>query len=244
MTGGRVALVTGGNRGIGKETSRQLGMGGATVLLGCRNPSLALSTCEELAVDGADVVPLMIDVTDEASVMAAAEQVSAFGRLDSLVNNAAVFVGAEATHTTAGAMQETFAANVFGVTTVIRSMLPLLRESMSPRIVNVSSATASLRLTSIGADLPGNPDVRMAYSSSKAALNMLTIHYARTFSQTLGLMHIKINSVSPGYTATQMNDFRGHRDARDAAEIVVRYATLPDDGPSGRFYDEDGEVPW
>lgn len=177
MAPGRVALVTDANRGIGKETARHLAARGATVLVGCRDLERAISTSEELAVGGADVVPVL-DVTDEASVVAVTERVSRFGRLDILIDSAAVFVAAPVTATTAEVMRTTFEVNVFGVVRVTRYMLPLLRESSAPRIVNVSSTTASLELTSTGAELPGNPDVRMAYTCSKAALNMLTIQYA------------------------------------------------------------------
>ncbi|WP_370107500.1 SDR family NAD(P)-dependent oxidoreductase [Nocardioides sp.] len=244
MARGRIALITGANRGIGRETARHLAERGVTVLLGCRDLDRAISTSKELAVVGADVVPVRLDVTDEASVAAATEQVSRFGRLDILVNNAAVFVGSPVLATTAEEMRTMFEVNVFGVVTVTRWMLPLLRESPAPRIVNVSSTTASLELTSTGADLPGDPQVRMAYTSSKAALNMLTIQYARAFAELPELAHVKINSVTPGYTATAMNDFQGHRNARDAAEVVVRSALLPDDGPTGRFFGDSGEVAW
>lgn len=244
MPGSAVALVTGANRGIGRETARLLAARGTTVLLGCRDLDRAIATSEELCAEGVDVVPVPLDVTDESSVIAAARRVSRFGRLDILVNNAGTFVGAPATAATASEMRTVFEVNVFGVVTVTRCMLPLLRESPSPRIVNVSSTTGSLTLTSSGANLPGNPDVRMAYTSSKAALNMLTIQYARAFARFPELSHIKVNSATPGYTATAMNDFQGHRNARDAAEVVVRLALLPDDGPSGRFFSDSGEVAW
>jgi NAD(P)-dependent dehydrogenase (short-subunit alcohol dehydrogenase family) len=110
--------------------------------------------------------------------------------------------------------------------------------------VNVSSTTASLTLTSSGADLPGDARVRMAYAASKAALNMLTVQYAQAFLRDPKLAHVKVNAVTPGYTATDMNGFRGTRPASVAAQVVAELATLPDDGPSGCFLGEDGPVPW
>jgi NAD(P)-dependent dehydrogenase (short-subunit alcohol dehydrogenase family) len=242
---GRLALVTGANKGLGKETARQLAHGRITVLLGSRNRDRGADAARDLAADGADVIPIRLDVTDAASVQAAAEQVRRdYGRLDILINNAGTFVGASACATTAAQTRDTFEVNVFGVVTVIHALLPMLRRSAAPRIVNVSSTTASLSLTSSGADLPGDAGQRLAYTSSKAALNMLTVQYARAFSQDPGLGRLKINSATPGYTATDINDHRGTRTVHDGARIVVELATLPDDGPTGGFFDDQGSVPW
>ena len=240
-----VALVTGANRGIGRETVRQLAGQGVAVLLGSRDPDRGAAVARELLAEGLPVAAVTLDVTDPAAVRTVAALVGArFGRLDILVNNAGAIVPQRAAETTADRMRPIFDVNVFGVVTVTNAMLPLLIRSAAPRIVNVSSTTASLTLTAAGPDLPGNPDVRMAYTASKAALNMLTVQYARTFRADPALAHIKVNSATPGYTATDMNQFQGTRTVDQAAQIIVELALLPADGPDGGFFDDRGVVPW
>ncbi|WP_207755396.1 SDR family NAD(P)-dependent oxidoreductase [Nonomuraea cypriaca] len=166
------------------------------------------------------------------------------GRLDVLVNNAGTVVDRLAADTTAVEMRHTFEVNVFGVVTVIHAMLPLLRASLAPRIVNVSSTTASLGLTSGGADFGGDAERRIAYSSSKTALNMLTVQYAHAFAKDPGLSHIKINSATPGYTATDLTGHRGTRTVEEGARVIVDLATLDSAGPTGGFFNDQGRVPW
>jgi NAD(P)-dependent dehydrogenase (short-subunit alcohol dehydrogenase family) len=127
---------------------------------------------------------------------------------------------------------------------MIQTMLPLLGKSSAPRIVNVSSTTVSMSLTSGGTDFGGDADLRMAYSSSKAALNMLTVQYAKAFGNSAALSHIKINSATPGYTATDMTRHRGTRTVTEGARIIVDLATLSDDSPTGGFFNDEGVVPW
>jgi NAD(P)-dependent dehydrogenase (short-subunit alcohol dehydrogenase family) len=238
------ALVTGANRGLGKEVVRQLARRGMTVLLGSRDAARGAAAARDLASEG-DVRPLPLDVTAAASVAAAAARVDGeHGRLDVLVNNAGLMVEALATEMTADDMRRTYEVNVFGAVTVLNAMLPLLRRSAAPRVVNVSSTTASLTLTGGGADFGGDAHVRLAYSSSKAALNMLTVQYAAAFAADPGLAHIKINSATPGYVATDMNAHRGARTVEEGSRVVVDLATLPADGPSGGFFREQGPVPW
>ncbi|MCI0689151.1 MAG: SDR family NAD(P)-dependent oxidoreductase, partial [Sporichthyaceae bacterium] len=218
MSRNGLALVTGGNKGLGKETVRQLARRGITVFLGSRDLDRGVAAARDLAADsaaragstnstdGVEVIPIQLDVTDAASLDAAAQRLSRdYGRLDILVHNAGIIVGAGATATSASHLRRTFEVNVFGVVTTIHTLLPLLRRSAAPRIVNVSSTTASMTLTSDGSDLPGDASQRLGYASSKAALNMLTVQYARAFSRDPQLRHIKINSASPGYVATDMN---------------------------------------
>jgi NAD(P)-dependent dehydrogenase (short-subunit alcohol dehydrogenase family) len=238
-------LVTGANRGIGRETARQLALRGAAVWLGSRDPDRGMAVARELETEGVHVVPVTLDVTDEQSVYAVADRLrQGPGRLDVLINNAGTFVGADAIATTAEQLRRIFEVNVFGVATVIRAMLDLLRASAAPRVVNVSSSTGSLGLTSDRGDLPGDASQRLAYASSKAALNMLTVQYGLAFGGDPELSHIKVNAATPGYTATDMNGFRGHRHVRDAARVIVELATLPDSGPTGGFFDDRGAVPW
>ena len=245
MSAPTVALVTGANRGLGRETARQLAERGIKVLLGCRDLDRGLETARALAADGAEVSALQLDVTDPVGVADVARRLlDQRGTLDILVNNAGAFSGATATQTTQIQLRHTFEVNVFGVVNAIHALLPLLAESPAPRIVNVSSTTASIALTSEGAEIPGDASRRLAYASSKAALNMLTVQYARAFGQDPLLRHVKINSASPGYTATDMNGYRGSRHVSEGARIIVELATLPDDGPTGGFFDDQGAVPW
>jgi len=244
MTNNLVALVTGANKGLGKETARQLGPRGVTVLLGSRDPGRGETTARELAAEGLSVTPVQIDVTDAGSVKrAAAELMRQYGRLDILVNNAGTFANQAALDTTAVQMRRTFEANVFGVVTVIDAMLPLLRHAAAPRIVNISSTTASLTMTSAGSSFGNEGDI-LDYASSKAAVNMLTLPYANAFRRDETLSHIKINAATPGYIATDLNNHRGGRSVEQGARIVVKLATLPDDGPSGGFFNDQGAVPW
>ncbi|GAA2905304.1 short-chain dehydrogenase [Actinoplanes cyaneus] len=240
-----VALVTGANRGLGRETARQLAGKGIAVLLGARDAERGAAVAAELAAEGGSVTAIPLDVTDEAGVAAVAARIrDRWGRLDVLVNNAGAFRPATAVETTAAPLRDIFEVNVYGVVTVTHAVLPLLARSAAPRIVNVSSTTASLTLTAAGESLPGNAAVRMAYTASKAALNMLTIQYARAFRLDPELAHLKINSATPGYTATDMNQHQGIRSVHDGARAIVELATLPADGPTGGFFNDEGPVPW
>jgi NAD(P)-dependent dehydrogenase (short-subunit alcohol dehydrogenase family) len=239
-----IALVTGANRGIGRETARLLAEGGWHVLLGSRDAKRGWRVAADLAPHGS-VEPLAIDVTDNASVAAAAANVAdRHGLLDLLVNNAATFVGAPARDMTARQVDEVLSVNVVGVVRVIHAFLPLLERARRARIVNVSSTTASLGLTSAGADLPGDADVRLAYAASKAALNMLTLQYSRAFKRDDTLGHITVDSVSPGYAATAMNGYRAPCSAAEAGRIVVAVATRPGSEPGGGFLGDAGPIPW
>ncbi|WP_027943043.1 SDR family oxidoreductase [Amycolatopsis taiwanensis] len=244
MTDRRVAVVTGGNKGLGKETAWQLAHRGMTVFLGARDPERGAAAARELNASGATVVAVPLDVTDADSVQAVAARLREdYGRLDVLVNNAGTVIACPVEDLTTVELRQTFEVNVFGAVTVVHAMLPLLKNSAAPRIVNVSSTTASLSLTSGGTDFGGDAGHRSAYSSSKAALNMLTVHYAQAFQRDSGLAHIKINSATPGYTATELTGYRG-RTVADGARIIVELAMLPDDGPTGGFFNDQGPVPW
>lgn len=240
-----IALVTGGNKGLGREIVRQLATEGLTVYLGARDKALGQAAQQEVAADGLDVRFIQLDVTDESSVEAAAKSVEAeSGRLDVLVNNAGIMAGwgVDVPDLGADVVREVYEVNVFGVVTVTKAFIPLLRRSENGRIVNMSSALGSLAELS---DL-SNPRSRlglMAYSSSKAALNALTILYANA----LRADGIKVNSAAPGLVPTDLNTGsehpRGNRTPADGARGPVHLALLPADGPTSIFYDADSPTP-
>ncbi|GLW03593.1 SDR family oxidoreductase [Streptomyces lavendulae] len=235
----RYALITGANKGLGRETARQLGRMGMTVLIGARDAARGENAAHELRHCGIDARFVHLDVTDEATVRAVAAAVEEdFGRLDVLVNNAGIVEDdIEPSATTAALARDVYATNVFGVITTTHALLPLLRTSPAGRVVNLSSRLGSLAKA---ADLSSPHRQLLAYNSSKAALNSLTLHYAREFAGTA----LKINSATPGYVATDLNGHQGTRTVEEGARIVVHLATLGEDGPTGGFFDEEGPVAW
>ncbi|MEU7884900.1 SDR family oxidoreductase [Microbispora bryophytorum] len=243
---GTVALVTGANKGIGYEIARQLGELGMTVLLGARDPGRRDEATAKLRAEGLEVHPLTIDVTGEESVRAAVARVEErFGRLDVLVNNAGISGGTRQTPGSVdlGVVREVFETNIFGVIRVTDATLPLLRRSAAGRIVNVSSGTGSMtHMTDPGHYFTGSPSFA-AYPPSKAALNMLTVQYAKQL-RPLGIL---VNAIAPGPCDTDFARDLGRslpRTAAQGAAVAVTLATLGADGPSGGFFDEDGPVPW
>ena len=200
---GRAALVTGANRGLGREVAQQLCARGYYVFLGVRDPARGVVGVEEFASTGAGAEIVALDVTDPASVAAAVERVGESGRgLDVLVNNAGRIIEATATKMTAAQMRAVYETNVFGVVEVSTAFLPLLARSPAPRIVNVTSTTASLSMTATGHDFGGNSSLRMAYSSSKTALNMITVQLAAALRADPAYGHVKVNCGTPGFVAT------------------------------------------
>ncbi|MDQ0380171.1 SDR family oxidoreductase [Amycolatopsis thermophila] len=225
---GTIALVTGGNRGIGREVCRQLAAAGHTVVLTAR--SLAAATD---AATGGEVIPWPLDVTSEDSVHRAAEAVAErFGRLDVLVNNAAISYDTWQRAVTAdlAVVREAAETNLYGPWRLTQALLPLLRRSDHARIVNVSSEAASL--AGMGGGTP-------AYTASKVALNALT----RMFAAELRAEGILVNAVCPGWVATDMGGPGGRPVAEGAAGIVWA-ATLPDGGPTGGFFRDGRPLPW
>jgi NAD(P)-dependent dehydrogenase (short-subunit alcohol dehydrogenase family) len=242
---GIVALVTGANKGLGREVARQLARRGMTVYAASRDAARGNATSEALAREGATVIALQLDVTSEASIARAAARIAEDqGRLDVLVNNAGIHVGAPAIETSVDDMRRTYETNVFSVVGVTRAMLPLLQRAKAPRIVNVASTTASHALTCDPASMFSKEDRSLAYASSKAAVTMLTVQYANAFRRRPDYAHIKINSVTPGYIATDLNHHAGTRSVEQGATVVIDLATCPDDAPSGGFFNDEGAVPW
>ncbi|HTJ38843.1 MAG TPA: SDR family oxidoreductase [Dactylosporangium sp.] len=236
---GRIALVTGGNKGIGREIVAQLARLGATVLLGARDKARREDAVASLRADGLDVHPVALDVTDAASAAEAADRLGReFGRLDVLVNNAAITGGrpGEPSAMDLDRLRLVFETNVFGVLAVTNAMLPLLRRSAAPVIVNVSSSVGSLQRAA-GGEWDAMP-ASATYVPSKTALNSLTLQYAKE------LTGIRVNAVNPGWCATDLNGFQGQLSAAEGAAAVVRYATIGADGPTGGFFGADGVEPW
>jgi NAD(P)-dependent dehydrogenase (short-subunit alcohol dehydrogenase family) len=235
------ALVTGANKGIGYEIAAGLGALGWTVGVGARDAQRRDAAVEKLRADGVDAFGVPLDVTDDAGVAAAARLIEEHaGRLDVLVNNAGVTGGPpqEPTRVQPATVLVAVETNVIGVIRVTNAMLPLLRRAPSPRIVNMSSSVGSLTLqTTPGAE---TGPLSAAYSASKTFLNAVTIQYANELRET----NILINAGCPGFTATDLNGFRGVRTPEQGAAIAIRLATLADDGPTGGFFDDAGVVPW
>jgi NAD(P)-dependent dehydrogenase (short-subunit alcohol dehydrogenase family) len=237
-----IALVTGANKGIGKEISRQLAAGGILVLMGARDRERGEAAVADLRAQGLPVEFVQIDVTSQPSVdRAAAEVESRHGRLDILVNNAGIALDwCPGSELTVEVLQETFETNVFGVFRVTKALLPLLKRSQHGRIVNLSSGLGSLTRNAAS---DGSLTVRsmlLAYCSSKAALNMITIQFANELKGA----GIKVNSANPGFTATDMNRHSGPRTVEQGAATPVRLAVLPDDGPTGGVFSDAGPEPW
>ncbi|MEU9239034.1 SDR family oxidoreductase [Streptomyces sp. NPDC048385] len=231
-------LITGANKGIGRETARRLVAAGHTVYVGARDAERGRRAAEEL---GARFV--LLDVTDDASVEAAAEKIEADGGLDVLINNAGIEPRnadnsvPTARTVTADQMRNTFETNLFGVVRVLHAFLPLLERSAAPVVVNVSSGLASLTALS-DPDHPAHFYPGIAYPASKTALNMLTVQFAKAFPA------LRINSVEPGFTKTDLNGNTGTQTAEEGAEIVVRMAQTGPDGPTGGYFDVNGRLPW
>jgi NAD(P)-dependent dehydrogenase (short-subunit alcohol dehydrogenase family) len=244
----QVALVTGANKGIGRATAEQLAGRGMTVLIGARD---ARRGEEAAAAVPGEAHALVLDVTDAATVQTAARWIEDwFGRLDVLVNNAGISGSGPVSPLDAvdqvpssvdlDLVRAVFETNVFGVITVTNALLPLLRRSPAPRIVNVSSGAGSLAIASDPegplAALPSSA----AYTPSKTALNALTVQYANELRKD----GVLVNAADPGYVDTDINNHTGFLTTAQGAAVVVRLATLGADGPTGGFFGEAGPVPW
>ena len=234
------ALVTGANKGIGYEIAAGLARLGFRVGVGARDTGRREEAVEKLRAGGLDVFGVPLDVTEDLSVAGAAAQLEELGGLDVLVNNAAITGGMpqEPTKVSAEQVLAVVNTNVVGVIRVTNAMLPMLRRSSSPRIVNVSSTVGSLTLQTAQAEAVG--PISGAYSPTKSYLNAITIQYAKELVGT----GILVNAGCPGFVATDLNGHRGTRTPEQGAAIFLELATLPDDGPSGTFRDDTGILPW
>ncbi len=238
----RIALVTGANKGIGREIARQLAEAGVTVIMGARDLQLGRVAARELAEAGLAVEAMEIDLHRQETIEAAARAISdKYGRLDILVNNAGI-VDAEdgpPTRATMAAVRRLMETNFIGTLCVTQTMLPLLLQSKAGRIVNLSTTLGSL---SVNGD-PTSPyyEARLiGYNASKAALNMLTVQLAAELKDT----PIIVNSVAPGYVKTDLTGGNGFMTPAEGARLPVQYALLGDDAVSGRFVEPQGVVAW
>ena len=253
MNDKRIALITGANQGVGFQVAKELAAHGVTVLVGSRNFERGETAAREI---GPGAIAIQIDVTDQASILAAAARVrKEFGRLDLLVNNAGISstnankVGlslqerAKTTRPSNVPLDEVRAVwetNVFGVLAVYQAMLPLLRESSDARIVNVSSGVGSMTVNS-NPSFPYRKMFGPVYSASKVALNAMTLAMMIELEGT----GIKVNLVSPGFTKTNLNNYEGIESLEDGSREVVRVALLGPEGPTGTFTTwENATVPW
>lgn len=246
MTGKKIALVTGANKGLGFETSRQLAQLGMKVLLGTRDEKRGAAAAEKLQDEGLDVQPVLLDVTNSDQIAGVRAMIeNNFGRLDILVNNAGMVHPEEPLFSNSVAtipmriLRETFAVNFFAVVELTQALLPLIRKSPAGRIVNISSMLGSLTLHS-------DPQAGMdqfkpfAYDASKTAVNQFTVHLAALLKDT----PVKVNSAHPGWVKTDLGGEEAPMDAVDGAKTGVALATLDSDGPNGGFFHMGEPMPW
>jgi NAD(P)-dependent dehydrogenase (short-subunit alcohol dehydrogenase family) len=238
----KIALITGANKGIGLEITRQLGRAGMTVLLGARNSKLGEESAATLLSEGIDVRTIELDLSRQETIATAAEWISSqYGQLDVLVNNAGIIDATDGPPSSANldAVRRVFEVNFFGTLSVTQAMLPLLRKAEAARIVNLSSGLGSITWN-------GDPEWEFAavklvgYNSSKAALNMLTVQLAFELRDTA----IKVNAADPGFTATDLNGHRGTQTIEEGAAEAVRLALLPASGLTGGFTATGATNPW
>jgi NAD(P)-dependent dehydrogenase (short-subunit alcohol dehydrogenase family) len=243
MDAKKVALVTGANKGIGLEISRQLGKHGFTVVLAARDTQKVADAAGRLRDEGLDAHGVVLDVTQPSTAAAAARWLNEkYGRLDVLVNNAGVgfefATGIKPSQLTMEMLRQTYDTNFFGVFAVIQHMLPLLRKSAPSQIINLSSTLGSLGKLSD----PHSPYYGvnlLAYNSSKSALNGLTLAFAKDLAGD----RIAVNSVCPGWVKTDLGTDAAPRTVEQGAAITVKLATMANP-PTGKYLDDAGEIPW
>lgn len=238
----KIALITGANKGIGREICNQLAVQGITVIVGARDEAKGEAAAAELRAAGHEAHAVKLDVTNTADVTAAAQWLAEkFGRLDILVNNAGIFQdwGTPPSKLSLEMLQNTLDANFYGPVRLTQALLPLLNDSEAGRIVNISSSLGSLQaMTALDSGYYNT--VALAYQSSKAALNVFTVTLAKELQGT----NVKVNSACPGWVKTDMGGPMAMMTVEQGADTPVWLATLPDDGPTGGFFLERQPRSW
>lgn len=233
----KIVVVTGGNRGLGFETSRQLAKQGYKVILTSRNENKGKVAAQNLQVEGLDVISFPLDVTNDNSSRNLAEFIRQhFGKLDVLVNNAAIYIDPQVGNNSIfnakiDALQKTIDTNVYGVLRVTQALIPFMKQQNYGRIVNVSSGMG--QLSHMGGGYPG-------YRISKTALNAMT----RIFASELTGTNILVNAVCPGWVKTDMGGANAPRTLEQGVDTIVWLATLPNDGTTGEFFRDRQLIDW
>jgi NAD(P)-dependent dehydrogenase (short-subunit alcohol dehydrogenase family) len=242
---GKVAFITGANRGIGYETAKHLGELGITVILGVRDLGKGQEAVKRLHVLGIQSEAITYDANEPEHPKLVYDYVDRkFGKLDILVNNAGIcieplFGNNDSSSVSPQVLQNTFQTNLFSVVALTQTLLPLIRKAPAGRIVNLSSILASQTLHSMP-NSPIDPAKAFAYNASKSALNAFTIHLAHELRDTL----IMVNSAHPGWVKTELGGPNAPMEVADSYKTTVRLATLDASGPSGGFFHEGDALPW
>lgn len=240
--GKRIVMITGANRGIGRAAALRFAVGGFHVILACRDETKAAPVIAEIVQLGGTAEAIGIDLSSASSIRAgAALFIGKHNVLDALINNAAIMQGTADSILDARAdeIATSLQVNAFGPIELVKALLPAMIASNAGRIVNVSSTVASIAETANPESAYAALD-RAPYRVSKSALNMITVLLAKT----LRAGKIKVNAMCPGWTRTDMGGLDAPRAPEQAAELAFRLATLPEEGPTGQFFDEAGRVAW
>lgn len=239
----KTALITGANKGLGFETAKLMLQHGFYVHLGCRDQHLGAAAVQALKAQGLHTCELLvIDTSDQTSVTEAAATFKAkAGELHVLINNAAILGRVPDTQNplTVADVKTVFETNLFGTIRVTEAFMPFLKNTPQPRIVNVTSTLASLTLHQ-DPEWPLYFAKSITYGPSKTALNAYTVALAYEHRDS----PIKINCVTPGYTKTDLNGHSGGKSPAENCKIIVKYALLDNNGPTGKYFGEQGELPW
>jgi NAD(P)-dependent dehydrogenase (short-subunit alcohol dehydrogenase family) len=242
---GKVALVTGANKGLGFEMSRQLAQQGLTVIIAARKLEAAKAAATILKNEGLNAEVIVLDINDSNQIQSAAQEIQdRFGKLDVLINNAGVMLDGEwvisnASSISVDIIRKTFDTNFFALVEVTQAVLPLILKSESGRIVNMASIEGSLTLHADPSSYIYDSKP-FAYDASKAAVNSFTVHLAHELRNT----PVKVNSAHPGWVKTELGGDGAMMDITEGAMTGVQLATLPDDGASGGFFHLGQPVPW
>jgi NAD(P)-dependent dehydrogenase (short-subunit alcohol dehydrogenase family) len=240
----KIAFITGGNRGIGLETARQLAAAGVEVVIGSRDAKQGEEAAKKLRAEGMPVDAIQFDITKRADYQKAYDYFDKkYGKLDILINNAGIskeeFGSNTSVSVSPSVLRETFDTNFFGLVELTQILLPLVKKAPEGRIVNLSSILGSLTLHAT----PGSPiyDFKaLAYDASKSALNQFTVHLAHALKDT----KIKVNSAHPGWVKTELGTDAAPMEIPDGAKTSVQLATLAADGPTGGYFHMGEKLPW